>query len=216
LSDWQVIITCEHGGNRVPRAYQHLFAGRQTLLASHRGWDRGALPLARAFAKSLGAPLLFSQTSRLLIDLNRSAHNRTLCALPLDRETRRHVFEEHYLPYRRRVEELLADAQRVIHLGVHTFAPKMRGKVRRADIGLLYDPSHRREQSLCRRWSDAMQLDRVYMNSPYRGIADGLTTAMRRRFPQNRYIGIELEVNQRLIDAMPTAELIRSFREAIR
>jgi predicted N-formylglutamate amidohydrolase len=216
LSDWRIIITCEHGGNRVPHAYEHLFAGKDKLLASHRGWDRGALPLARAFAKSLGAPLLFSRTTRLLIDLNRSAHNRALYALAMDHETKRRLFEEHYLPYRERVEQMVAQATRVIHLGVHTFTPELRGQVRRADIGLLYDPSRPRERSLCRRWRDAMRLDRVYMNSPYRGVADGLTTAMRRRFPPDRYLGIELEVNQRLIDDMPAAELIRSFREAIR
>jgi predicted N-formylglutamate amidohydrolase len=216
LADWPVIITCEHGGRRVPRDYQHLFAGKDKLLASHRGWDRGALPLARAFARALGAPLYYSQTTRLLIDLNRSLHHRSLCSPELDRETKQRVIDEHYLPYRRRVEAAFANAKRVIHLGVHTFTPKLRGQVRQADIGLLYDPSRRRERELCRRWRDAMRLQRVYMNSPYRGIADGLTTAMRRRFPQDRYVGIELEVNQRLIDAMPTAELIRSFRDAIR
>ena len=36
-------------------------------------------------------------------------------------------------------------------------------------------------------------------NAPYRGDADGLTTALRRELPVSRYEGIELELNQRLI-----------------
>ena len=36
-------------------------------------------------------------------------------------------------------------------------------------------------------------------NAPYRGNADGLTTALRRELPASRYEGIELELNQRLI-----------------
>jgi hypothetical protein len=40
---------------------------------------------------------------------------------------------------------------------------------------------------------------RVRRNYPYRGVADGFTTALRRRFPADLYLGIELEVNQRLL-----------------
>ena len=38
---------------------------------------------------------------------------------------------------------------------------------------------------------------RVRRNYPYRGDADGLTTTLRRRFPWQRYLGIEIEVNQK-------------------
>ena len=38
---------------------------------------------------------------------------------------------------------------------------------------------------------------RVRFNYPYAGRADGLTTALRRRFPDAAYAGIELEINQR-------------------
>ena len=36
-----------------------------------------------------------------------------------------------------------------------------------------------------------------HRNRPYRGTADGLTTALRSRYLPSRYFGIELEVNQR-------------------
>jgi predicted N-formylglutamate amidohydrolase len=73
-----LIVSCEHGGNDVPRAYATLFAGHATTLATHRGWDPGSLPLARQMASALDAPLYASTTTRLLIDLNRSLGHRQL------------------------------------------------------------------------------------------------------------------------------------------
>ena len=73
------LITCEHGGNRVPAPYRRLFRGRRALLDSHRGYDPGALVMARALAAAFTAPLVTSTVSRLLIDLNRSTgHPQTL------------------------------------------------------------------------------------------------------------------------------------------
>ena len=46
-----LLITCEHGGNRVPHAYRNLFASASRLLQSHRGYDAGALALAREIAR---------------------------------------------------------------------------------------------------------------------------------------------------------------------
>ena len=66
------LVTCEHGGNQIPAAYADLFCGWQARLCSHRGYDIGALVMARALAAALQAPLVASTVSRLLIDLNRS------------------------------------------------------------------------------------------------------------------------------------------------
>jgi len=39
----RLVLTCEHGGNRVPAAYRALFEGAEALLATHAGYDIGAL-----------------------------------------------------------------------------------------------------------------------------------------------------------------------------
>jgi predicted N-formylglutamate amidohydrolase len=39
----------------------------------------------------------------------------------------------------------------------------------------------------------------IMMNYPYRGVADGHTTALRRRFGDRGYLGLELEINQNLV-----------------
>ena len=40
---------------------------------------------------------------------------------------------------------------------------------------------------------------RVRRNYPYAGWTDGLTTYLRTRFPPQRYVGIEIEINQRFV-----------------
>jgi predicted N-formylglutamate amidohydrolase len=207
-----LVITCEHGGNRVPRRYEALFRGRARLLQSHRGHDPGALSLSRALSGELGAPVYFSTISRLLVDLNRSPRNPrrfSEVTSALDREEKARIEERYFLPYRSAVEEAvrgkIKKGKRVLHLSVHSFAPIMKGKVRRADIGLLYDPSRKSEKGLCAAWREALGALapglRVRRNYPYRGTSDGLTAMMRKRFPEGDYLGIELEVNQRLFRA---------------
>lgn len=203
-----LLITCEHGGHRIPAAYRALFATHQALLQTHRGFDIGALDLARGLAGALAAPLVAATVSRLLVDLNRSPghprlHAASVAHLPL--EARQRLLRRHYQPYRDRVERLVRQAiaahGRVIHLGVHSFTPELAGRLRHADIGLLYDPARAGEAGLCARWQIALQTRVpglvVRRNYPYTGKADGLPAWLRRRLPAEVYIGIELEVNQR-------------------
>jgi predicted N-formylglutamate amidohydrolase len=203
-------LTCEHGGHRVPREHARLFRGAGRELASHRGWDPGALAVARALAGRLGAPLLAVTWSRLLVEANRSPTNprlwsRHTAGLPAAQRER--ILARWWWPHRRAVEAAVrvaaAGGRRVVHLAVHSFAPVLDGEVRRADAGLLYDPGRPAERDLCRRWrailgglDPALQVRRNY---PYRGSADGLTTWLRRRFPDRAYAGVELELNQALL-----------------
>jgi predicted N-formylglutamate amidohydrolase len=209
-----LVITCEHGGERVPRRYAARFARHAALVRSHRGHDLGALKIARALARRFRAPLEYSTTSRLLIDLNRSLHHRDLFSevtRGLPTEDRQRIIERHWRPFRDRVAARIATATAnhgvVFHLSVHTFVPVMDGRPRRTDIGLLYDPTRPGERALADRWRAALHALRpdltLRRNAPYRGVADGHTTALRRFYPATRYIGIELEVNQRFASLPP-------------
>jgi predicted N-formylglutamate amidohydrolase len=206
------LITCEHGGNRIPACYRRLFRGRRALLDSHRGYDPGALVMARALSAAFEAPLVSSTVSRLLIDLNRSIGNPAVFsaatrAVPAD--LRATIVEQHYRPYRAQVERLVRKAvarrRRVIHISSHSFTPELDGKVRKADVGLLYHPARRGEAKLCARWKRSLAAYaphlRVRRNYPYAGKGDGLTSYLRRRFPPAAYVGVELEVNQKIVFA---------------
>jgi predicted N-formylglutamate amidohydrolase len=89
----------------------------------------------------------------------------------------------------------------VLHLGIHSFTPVLDGVTRKPDVALLYDPARPAERRLARAWSSALAGTLpsrvVRRNDPYRGNTDGLATAMRRELGATRYIGIEIEVNQR-------------------
>ncbi|MGO9929595.1 MAG: N-formylglutamate amidohydrolase [Mycobacterium sp.] len=204
------IISCEHGGNRVPAPYRRLFRGQRTLLDSHRGYDPGSLVMAQALASAFAAPLVASTVSRLLIDLNRSIGHPQLFSVvtrAAPAQTRAQIVERYYRPYRVQVERLVRQAvargHRVIHISSHSFTAELDGKVRGTDVGLLYHPARRGEAEVCARWKEALAASapefRVRRNYPYAGKGDGLTSHLRLRFGQSDYVGIELEVNQRVV-----------------
>lgn len=204
----KLLVTCEHGGNRVPAKYRPLFRRHRAILESHRGYDPGALAVARDFAAAFGAELVYSTTSRLLVELNRSPGHRALFSdmtLTLPPGERGKLLERHYFPYREWVEAQVREAidagERLLHISCHSFTPRLDGDVRRADIGLLYDPRRQTEASFCTTWQKTLrQTDPrliVRRNYPYRGYADGLTTALRKHYPDPGYAGVEIEVNQK-------------------
>jgi predicted N-formylglutamate amidohydrolase len=210
---YRIIVSCEHGGHRIPAAYRPLFSGQDELLATHRGYDIGILPFARVLARELKAPLHAAEVSRLLVDLNRSRRSPTLFSEitrqlpPGEREA---ILRRYYDPYREAVAQSVAEGLRnggVLHLSVHSFTPELHGAVRRADIGLLYAPTRPAETEFCRRWQATIAcLDpalRVRRNYPYRGVSDCLVTTLRRQFAGERYLGVEIEVNQKLPQGEP-------------
>lgn len=203
-----LIITCEHGGNGIPAPYGHLFFSHRALLDSHRGYDAGALLVATELATRLGAPMVASTVSRLLIDLNRSVGHPRLyseATRTAPAEVRERIQARYYRPYRAQVENLLRRAiqggNQAIHISSHSFTSELNGKVRAADIGLLYHPDRRGEMELCKHWKTSLRKRapelRVRRNYPYAGKGDGLTAYFRLRFPAEAYVGIELEINQK-------------------
>jgi predicted N-formylglutamate amidohydrolase len=202
------VVTCEHGGNRIPPKYAALFRGKRRLLESHRGHDPGALSMARSLARALGAVLIASTVSRLLVELNRSPGHPEIYSEAMrnaPEPVRREVYERYYVPYRTRVEDAVREAvaagRRVVHISSHSFTPRLDGVVRNADAGLLYDPKRASEQVLCLRWQTALRKGmpgwHVRRNYPYKGASDGLTRYLRGLFSDAVYSGIELEINHR-------------------
>jgi predicted N-formylglutamate amidohydrolase len=114
------------------------------------------------------------------------------------------LIAEYYEPHRESVIQTVQRLGRtgpVLHVGVHSFTPVLKGRTRRTDIGLLFDPRRKFESAVCQAWRQALR-DlapelKVHFNLPYRGVSDGLTTALRTHFPDERYAGVELEVNQK-------------------
>ena len=224
----QLFVSCEHGGNRVPQAYQELFHDQEELLSSHRAYDPGSLSLARVLAEGMAAQLKKSQTTRLLVDLNRSSGSHSLFSektKTLKKRDKKQLLAEHYLPYREAVSEsirqLIANDVQVVHLSVHSFTPVLHGDERNADLGLLYNPAFREDKFFCRSWGGLLKERlpdlKVRYNYPYRGTADGLVRTLRNKLGQKDYLGIELEINQRLLGKKNTfpAALLSGLLETL-
>ena len=202
------LLTCEHASRDVPDEFREAFARAGAVMDSHRAWDPGALGVFSALAPDHADHASRGRATRLLVDLNRSLHHPRLFSeftRRLPREVRDRIVDHWWRPFRDEAESVVAawraDGLPVVHLSVHSFTPVLDGHARTADIGLLYDPRRAAELGLARRCRDLLA-DRgwsVRLNYPYRGVADGHTTAMRRRHPEG-FAGFELELNQRLFE----------------
>lgn len=187
-----------------------MFEGQAALLASHRGWDPGALDVARSLAGALSVPLHFSTTTRLLVDLNRSIGHRQLfseISRRLPRRQRNEIIDRYYRPHRDAVEMAvarhIAAGHRVLHIASHSFTPVLRGRERLADVAWLYDPRRGGERAFAGLWKHDLAQRRpdlrLRRNYPYSGRGDGLTSRLRSRHADASYMGIELEVNQHFV-----------------
>jgi predicted N-formylglutamate amidohydrolase len=206
-----VVITCEHAGREIPPEHRRRFRGERDVLRTHRGSDIGALAVAERMAARLHAPLLFSLTTRLLVDLNRSVGSRQLYSeftSDMDSADREAVLARYYWPFRHAVRRLIEDGvgagRSVLHLSIHSFVDVLGERPRHLDIGLLFDPDRASEVAVCNAWRAGIQAQsgdlRVASNEPYLGVDDGHTTALRKDFPASRYAGIEVELRQGLVE----------------
>jgi predicted N-formylglutamate amidohydrolase len=204
-----LLLTCEHGGNRVPAALRARFRGAQEVLESHRGYDHGALELARYLRRRLRAPLVANQVTRLVADLNRSSHHPYVVSEFTRDLPRAALLDAHWRPHREAVAEALASfSGPVLHVAVHSFHPIVEGSERHTDLAVLYDPGRPRELALAKRWAEALRSRFpdlvVRRNYPFRGVADGLPTALRKVHPDRAYAGFEFEVNKRVVWGDPS------------
>lgn len=212
-ADLQLVLTCEHASNAVP-AELHGLGLPDRVLASHRSWDPGALPIAEALADGFGAALVAGRWSRLVADCNRSAGHPRVIANRIDgrpvpgnvglsRAEREQRLATFWRPYRDDVLVYVTAAARrgpVLHLSLHSFVERLRGVERRNHVGLLFDPARPRERAVCTELRAGLAAAglQVRFNFPYFGHTDSVVTWLRGEFPASRYLGIEVECNQRL------------------
>lgn len=189
--------------------------------------------VARRLAGAFGAELHLGRWSRLVADLNRSWHHRRVVAPTLStgrsipanelmRDERRQRLDRYWLPWRETVETALDDLSSgrecAFHISVHSFVERLAGEERRAHFGLLYEPSHRVERALADRLHGRLAQEGylVRRNHPYSGRDDGFCMRMRVDRPRSRYVGMEIEMNQRWVRRPQGAQrfadaLVRAF-----
>ena len=221
----KLMLTCEHASNKLPAAFKKFVPA--DVQKTHRAYDIGAREVFRKVMKFAKPEFSCEgKFSRLFADLNRSITNKAVfCEYYEELEARGKAVKcststaekmraqaiTYWKEYREKIEKFVAknigplrQTQRpgatIVHLGIHSFTPVLNGMVRNADIGILYDPA----RPLERKFAQVIKAEilrlypkmRVRFNYPYKGSSDGLTTALRKKFGP-RYVGIEIEMNQK-------------------
>ncbi|OWU99527.1 N-formylglutamate amidohydrolase [Fibrobacter sp. UWR2] len=216
----KLMLTCEHASNRLPAAFKKFVP--TNVQGTHRAYDIGALKVFRKLVKF--AKPEFScegKFSRLFVDLNRTITNKSAFSEyygeleTSDKAAAEKVKTEataYWKEYRANVERFVTQnigkgskvagnkGATIVHLGIHSFTPVLNGKPRNTDIGILYDPMRPQERAYANVIKD--EIKRLYphmkvrFNYPYKGTSDGLTTSLRKKFGP-RYVGIEIEINQK-------------------
>ena len=203
----QIIITCEHAGNYVPKEYTYLFEGKQDLLESPTSWDPGAWDISKYIAEHFKAQAFGCFSTRLLVEANRSLHHPHLFSeytFPLSEDDKTRLLNKIYFPYRSQVMDAMKKlAAPILHLSFHTFSPKWNGQTRKVDIGILFDPDRPGEEGFANGLKDHLQYQLpdlvIRFNDPFKGIDDGFTTYFRKIMPDGQYKGIEIEINQKYV-----------------
>ena len=206
----KLMLTCEHASNRLPAAIKK--AVPADVLKTHRAYDIGALLVFRKLVR-FAKPEFHCEGkfSRLFVDLNRTITNKSAFSEYYEAlesrdkaavEKARAQATAYWKEYRDNVEKFVVNNKgtEIVHLGIHSFTPVLNGKVRNTDIGILYDPARPQERAYANVIKD--EIKRLYpamkvrFNYPYKGSSDGLTTTLRKKFGP-RYVGIEIEINQK-------------------
>jgi predicted N-formylglutamate amidohydrolase len=204
-------LTCEHARAALPPGVRPLSADRAAL-RSHRGWDIGAWDLTRETARLLETGATGGRWSRLWIDLNRPAKDPSLVvrdvdghALSWNRKVDARVVERRYAdvhaPYHDEIDREIAHRLerdvRPVLLAVHTYTPRLSGRDRRFEAGVLYD-EHRGPAIRLARALRTLGLS-VRYNQPYSG-RDGLMYSIDRHGRKHDLPCLELEINQGLFE----------------
>lgn len=218
------IISCEHAGNYVPEEYARIFRDKAEILESHRAWDPGAWDVAKSLSEQLATPAFGCFTTRLLVEANRSLHHPQLFSsftAPLDEVEKSKLLNNIYFPYRTEVFNSIKTARKpVLHLSLHSFTPVLDGRIRKTDVGILFDPDRNEEAKFSERLKLLLQKSlpekNIEFNAPYLGIDDGFTTYLRTQFSGHEYLGIELELNQKFINTETWSEIKQGLAKTLK
>ena len=183
--DCRWLITCDHAANTVP---DFVAGGDLGLppedMARHIAYDPGAAGVSRHLADLLGAPVILSNFSRLVIDPNRGEDDPTLLMklydgtiIPANRhadaDERDLRLNRCYRPYHTALSELAARRPDRAIISVHSYTRQLRGRAPRPwHIGLLYAADERLAKPLLR----MLEADAgicVGANEPYGGHLPG-------------------------------------------
>lgn len=207
------VIVCDHASNRFPAPWGDLGLG-EAERRDHIAWDPGALPVSRALAARLAAPVFGGTVSRLVLDVNRPEDSPTLIpetsdrtAIPGNRalsadERARRIAAVHR-PYHAALAAFLdhrvaaAPEAPPALIAVHSFTPVFKGTRRNFDIGILFGADDRLAAPMLAALAGDIRID-VRANEPY-SPADGVYYTLDRHGTARGLETVMIEIRNDLI-----------------
>lgn len=151
----QFVVVCDHASNRIPDDCK-TFGFDPEALKTHIAWDPGALGVARQLMRSLDAPLIWPDVSRLVIDCNRPPDSATLIVTEsegrpvpanqgLSDEERCRRLAYIHGPFHDAIDACLNERadQEIIIVAIHSFTPIYLGEWRPWQVGIVFDDDRR-------------------------------------------------------------------------
>ena len=208
------LILCDHATNRIPMSVSKTQLGLKSKeLQRHIAYDIGAKDTALNLGKILGAPLITTNYSRLVIDPNRSKEDPTSimqiydgaiikgnCNLTPEQVTlRQKLF---YDPYHNAIANFLKKKQRKkitpCIVSIHSFTPQLNQYTPRPwHIGILWGKDTRMSNAVLSEFTKFKDI-RVGENQPYSGNLNGDTLSKHGIY--NNLLHVLIEIRNDLID----------------
>ncbi len=212
----RAVLVCEHASRFIPASLDNLGLDAEAL-ASHAAWDIGARDLVRGMSRTLDAPLVEAQVSRLVYDCNRPPEAPD--AIPVQSErfkvpgnadlaekARVARISEVYEPFSALLSDTLDRNGAAVMITLHSFTPVYFGRQRRVEIGVLHDTDTRLADAMLESAARHTPLN-VGRNDPY-GPEDGVTHTLRRHGLARGIPNVMIEVRNDLLgDAAACGEM---------
>jgi len=217
VSEWgregrsSFVILVDHASPRIPRRLGTLGLPASEL-ERHIAWDIGSLAVAREVARTLDAPLIAQNYSRLVIDCNRDPAvassipsvsestdipgNRGLT--PAERAARRTaIFDPYHARIRSCLDDRRAAGRPTIIVAQHSMTHVFKGVRRQMHAAILYNRDRRFAGlvlELLRREADLIVAD----NEPY-SVSDATDYTIPRHAEARELPHVEIEIRQDLL-----------------
>ncbi len=207
------LILCDHATNHIPMSISQTSLDLTSHdLNRHIAYDIGAKETALELSKSLNAPLISTNFSRLVIDPNRAkndptaimqiydgtiiAGNRDLSLKQIDKRE-----QEFYDPYHNAINNFLINKKKQglapCIVSIHSFAPKLKLQTSRPwQIGVLWDRDTRMSELVIKELAKLKNLC-VGENEPYSGRLKGDTLS--KHATANKLLHVLIEIRNDLI-----------------
>jgi predicted N-formylglutamate amidohydrolase len=205
------LFTCDHAGQRIPRALGTLGLSAAEL-DRHIAWDIGAAALSRKLAAALDAFVILQRYSRLVIDCNRPLDTPSSIATRSERtdvpgnlglsaaqaELRaRSIFHPYHARIVAELERRVVVGQPTVLVTMHSFTPVFMEDARAWHAGVLYQRDARLARPLLALLRGEPGLV-VGDNQPY-AVSDETDYAIVEYGERRGLLHVEIEVRQDLI-----------------